>query len=534
MSAIPEPELAQTRASQARLIAALAQPARYPHPLERVELLETHISWVLLAGEFAYKIKKAVNLGFLDFGSLAARRRYCDEELRLNRRTAPQLYLEVVPLTGSHDDPVLGGPGPAIEYAVKMRRFEQEALLDRMAKRGALDAPLLDRLAERIAEFHAAVEVAGPALELGAPGAITAQALANFDHTEKLIGAAPELARLEGLRRWTERGLEQLAPAFAERKARGRVRECHGDLHLGNIALIDGAPTPFDCIEFSAELRWNDVLSELAFLVMDLLDHRLPRLAWRCLNRYLEIGGDYEGVAVLRHYLVYRAMVRVKVACIRAHQESLAAARRAEIDAGFRGYLELAEILAAPGRPGLVLMHGVSGSGKTTVAQTLLEALGAIRVRSDIERKRLYGLAAEARTGGALAGGIYAEDASRRTYHRLGEVARLTLEAGWTAIVDATFLQRAERAQFQALARERGVPFTIVSCRAPQELLRERVAARERAARDASEAGTSVLEHQLVTEEPLEAEELAATEIVDAGHADAAAARISELLGGRP
>ncbi len=528
MTAIPEAVLAQTRASQARLIAALAQPGRYPHPLERVELLETHISWVLLAGEFAYKIKKAVDLGFLDFGSLAARRRYCEEELRLNRRTAPQLYLEVVPLTGSHDDPALGGTGPAIEYAVKMRRFEQEALLDRMAKRGALDAPLVDRLAVRIAEFHAAVDVAAPSTELGSAATIAAQALANFDQIEQLAGVSPELARL---RRWTARGLEHLAPAFAERKARGRVRECHGDLHLGNIALIDGEPTPFDCIEFSAELRWNDVMSELAFLAMDLLDHRLPRLAWRCLNRYLEIGGDYEGVAVLRHYLVYRAMVRAKVACIRAHQEGLAAARRGGIEAEFRGYLELAETLAAPTKPALVLMHGVSGSGKTTLAQDLLEALGAIRVRSDIERKRLYGLAAEARTGSALAGGIYAADASRRTYQRLGEIARLTLEAGWTAIVDATFLHRAERAAFQTLARERGVAFVIVSCRAPEELLRERVAAREGEARDASEAGTSVLERQLATEEPLEAEELAAT--VLAGHAQTAA-RVAELLGGRP
>ncbi|MDA8108439.1 MAG: AAA family ATPase [Betaproteobacteria bacterium] len=527
-----ETTLAEQRARQARLVAALADPGRYPHPVERVERLETHISWVLLAGDFAYKIKKAVDLGFLDFGSLEKRRHFCEDELRLNRRTAPQLYLEVVALTGSETDPALGGAGPAIEYAVKMRRFAQEALLDRMAKRGALEAALVDRLAERIAQFHASVESAPPKSEFGTPAAVAAQALANFDQTEALLGDSPEVGRLERLRHWTERGLARLAPVFAARQAQERVRECHGDLHLGNIALIGGEPTPFDCIEFSAELRWNDVMSELAFLVMDLLDHRLPRLAWRCLNRYLEIAGDYEGVTVLSHYLVYRAMVRAKVACIR--REGLADEPRRKIEAEFHGYLELAETLSAPRAPALVLMHGVSGSGKTTVAQDLLETLGAIRVRSDIERKRLHGLAVEARTASALGGGIYGADASRRTYERLGGLARVVLEAGWSAIVDATFLKHAERAAFRTLARELDVPFAIVSCRAPAEQLRERVAAREREARDASEAGVTVLERQLASEEPLDAEELAATVIVEAGRTETAAARLAERLGARP
>jgi predicted kinase len=223
--------------------------------------------------------------------------------------------------------------------------------------------------------------------------------------------------------------------------------------------------------------------------------------------------------------------VRAKVACIRAHQEGLDAGRPAATEAEFRGYLELAETLAAPRRPALVLMHGVSGSGKTTIAQDLLEALAAIRVRSDIERKRLHGLAAGTRTGSALEGGIYSADASRRTYERLGELARATLSAGWTSIVDAAFLRRAERDAFRRLARELGVPCAIVSCRAPEGVLRRRVAAREHEARDTSEAGIAVLERQIASEEPLDAAELEATVIVDPGHAEAVAGRVAERLG---
>lgn len=515
--------LAKARAAQAHLIVALRDPARYPPPVREVELMETHISWILLAGEFAYKIKKAVNLGFLDFGTLEARRRYCEEELRLNRRTAPQLYLEVLAFTGSSAAPRVGGPGPAIEYAVKMRRFAQDNVLDTLARRGALEAALIDRLARSIAAFHATTAVAEPSDDFGAPAQIAAQAIANFDQTERLIGAGPEVVRLERLRRWTERELERLAPTLVARKAQGHVRECHGDLHLGNIALIDGAPTPFDCIEFSAELRWNDVLSELAFLVMDLIDHALPGLAFRCLNGYLEQTGDYAGLAILRHYLVYRAMVRTKVACIRAHQEGLSAQALRTSEHAYRHHLALAERLTTLGRPALVLMHGMSGSGKTTVAQKLLEALGAIRVRSDVERKRLFGLAAEARTGSAVGAGLYDAQTTRHTYDRLAELARAIVSAGWCAIVDATFLKRTERDAFRALARKLCVPFAIVSCRMPKEVLRERIAARERAAQDASEARLAVLESQLENERPLGAEELQETILADATGEQAAA-----------
>jgi len=532
------PTAAPEQSATARLIAALHRAEAYPHPVDRVEVLETHISYVLLAGDYAYKIKKPVNLGFLDFSTLAARRRCCEEELRLNRRTAPELYLAAVPITGSPSHPVLGGEGVAIEHAVLMRRFDQEGLLDRVARRGALAPPLVDAIARKVAAFHASVAVAGPDTSFGDPDAAAAPALANFDHIERLIGDSPDVPQLERLRAWTVREAERLVPAFEDRKRAGFVRECHGDLHLGNIALIDGAPTLFDCIEFNAGLRWIDVMNELAFLVMDLADRRLPELANRCLNVYLEETGDYAGLAVLRYYLVYRAMVRAKVACIRVHQPDLAAKATARVEDEYRGYLHLAERLAERGATALVLTHGLSGSGKTTVAGVLAGEIGAIRVRSDVERKRLFALPANARTGSPVGRGLYDPEATRRTYARLAELARTVLAAGWPVIVDATFLHRAERAAFRSLGRDLAVPFALVSCTAPEAELRARIGAREQAGSDASEAGLAVLGRQLETQEPPAAEEARDVVVIDTTQSRAAwaprFAALAERLGLAP
>ena len=496
------------------LPAALRDAACYPHPAAPVGLIETHISWVFLAGDYAYKVKKPVSLGFLDFSTLQARRFYCEEELRLNRRTAPGIYLSVVPIALEPGGMRVGGAGEAVEYALRMRRFPQEALADDAARRGGLEAAQIDALAATIAAFHAAIPAAPAESEFGAPGQVEAPALANFEQLAKLIADAGEAARLERLRAWTQAEGARLREVFAGRRRVGNVRECHGDLHLRNIAFIDGRPVPFDCIEFDAELRWIDVMNEAAFLVMDLLEHNLAALAWRFLNAYLETTGDYAGVRVLRYYLVYRAMVRAKIARISA------------ADRQYRDYLALAGTLAAAARPAVVLMHGLSGSGKSTIAQALLERIGAVRVRSDVERKRLHGVAARLRTGAGPQAGIYAPEATRRTYDRLKEAARDTVASGYPAIVDAAFLRREERAAFLALARELKAPFLIASCRAPEPVLRARVAQRQAAMQDASEAGVAVLENQLATQEPLGADELAHAVPVDTG-ADAAGQRRS-------
>ena len=504
----------------APLIEALRAPACYPHPVEGVEIVETHISWVLLAGSYAYKVKKPVRLPFLDFTTLAARRRYCEEELRLNRRTAPDLYLDVQTIAQTERGPVIGAPGEALEYAVRMRRFAPGCLADEMARARTLGAAQIDQLARVLAHFHAAAPraAAGP---YGAAEDIEVQATANFDQIAALAAAPAAIstaaARLARLRAWTTAECLRLRPVFAARRVEGFVRECHGDLHLGNIAFINGHAVPFDCIEFDPLLRWIDVMSEVAFVVMDLFAHRLPALAWRLLNAWLEESGDYEGIAVLRFYLVYRAMVRAKIALLRGSQDA------------FGAHLDLAESLAHSVRRALVLMHGLSGSGKTVVSQAALELLGAVRVRSDAERKRLHGLASLARTDAGLRAGIYDAKANARTYERLAHLARGILEAGYPAIVDAAFLRREERGRFKRGVQNPGGIFLILACAAPEETLLERLAHREARGSDASDAGLAVLEYQLATRQPLAPDEIESAVAVDTG-SDAATREALERM----
>jgi aminoglycoside phosphotransferase family enzyme/predicted kinase len=483
----------------APLVAALAHPRCYPHPVRAVRLVETHISWVLLTGRYAYKIKKPLDLGFLDFSTLAARRRHCLAELRLNRRLAPELYLDVVAIRGSLRRPRIGGRGRAIEYAVRMREFPQRALASRMLARGAFTATHVDALAQRIAAFHAAAPVA----PRHAKAQVLAPALQNFAQARALFRGRRERRALDALERWTRREHAALRPRLAARRARGFVRECHGDLHLGNIVVLGGRPIAFDCIEFSAALRRIDVASEVAFLFMDLMDRGRPDLAWRFLDRYLADTGDYEALALLRYYSVYRAMVRAKIHALRAHQAPRGSPERARLLAAARGYLRLAERLARRGRVALLVTHGLSGSGKTTGTQSLLERLGAIRVRSDVERKRLFGLAPLARSGSAPGRGLYTAAANEATYRRLAELAETVLEAGYPVIVDAAFLRRAERERFAALARRLRVPFVLLDFDAPERVLRRRILRRARGRADASEASLAVLELQCARREPL-------------------------------
>ncbi len=489
------------------LVTALLDPAAYPHPVDRVERVETHISWVFLAGEFAYKVKKPVDFGFLDFSTLEKRRACCEEELRLNRRLAPELYLAVVPL-GGVGRLVVGGE-PAREYAVKMRRFPEADRLDHMLEAGRLTPADMDALARRIAAFHLACPSAPAESPFGTPEAVVAPVVENFAQIAPLLAAPEDRARLEALRAATEAASSRLAPAFAARKAAGFVRECHGDMHLGNMVRWDGGFALFDGIEFNPNLSWVDVASDFAFLLMDLADRGHAPLAWRALDRWLEVTGDIGCLPVLGYYQSYRAMVRAKVAALRASQAGPEEAARAGLWEECHGYLVLAETFTRPGKARLLLTHGLSGSGKSAFAGALLEQLGAVRLRSDVERKRLFGLGAAARTDSAPGAGLYTADITGQTYAALRARTREALAAGFPVIVDATFLERARRDDFRALAREMGTPFHILTFTADPAVLRERVARREREGRDASEAGLEVLERQLTTAEPLAADEAA-------------------------
>lgn len=531
---------ALTAADSPPFIAALCNAACFAHAVSRIDVIETHISWVILTGHYAYKIKKPLSLGFLDFSTLAARRGYCEEELRLNQRLAPGLYEAVVPITGSPDCPVVGGNGSAFEYAVKMREFAQTALASRLLADGALSAAHIDALAARIAGFHAQTGVAAQGSPYGLPEAVIAPARENFAQLERLLPEPADQARCAAIRAWTEGEFQSRWALFDARHRQGFVRECHGDLHLGNVVMLDGTLTPFDCIEFNPALRWIDVMSEVAFLAMDLADRHRGDFANRFLNAYLETSADYGGLSVLRFYLVYRALVRAKVHALRAAQAGVAAAECKRLIGASRGYLDLAQHFMQDHPPALILMHGLSGSGKSLLALSLAQQLGTVRLRSDVERKRLGGLTPLARSGSALAAGLYTTDATSATYHRLVDLARIVLKAGYPVIVDATFLKRWQRDLFRREAGTRNVPLVIIDVTAPHAVLRTRIGARLAAGHDASEADPAVLEHQLAQAEALSAEEASVTLHIDSARADPATtqreaeAALRQWLGARP
>jgi len=535
-----------------------------------VLLVETHISWVLLAGRYAYKIKKALDLGFLNYTSLEARKFYCFEEVRLNSRLAPGVYLDVIPIGGKPDTPGFGAQ-PVIEYAVKMRRFATAKEFDHLLARGKIMPRHMDELAARLAIFHGGLPRAQEDSAFGAPATILAAAIQNFEALLSLLTAQNDghdkcdtpddetcLARfplsssldettsystklqntaakslvisqvgerdkvslrefhvigdaVEELRRSTGNAYTACEKYFIRRRVQGCVRECHGNLHLGNIVLIGKHPVPFDGIEFNPALRWIDVMDEVAFLVMDLMYGRRPDLAFRFLNAYLEATGDYAGVSVLRFYMAYRAGVRAKVSAIRASQPDHGQPMQTQALTACRNYLALAAECLAPQRPALLITHGLPGSGKSTFAQIALERLQAIRIRSDVERKRLFGISPldDSRTRSNER--IYSADATRRTYSRLYELARDLLNAGFPVIVDAAFLKQDEREQFHALALSMSVPFAIMSIQASSATLGVRITQRRYAAIDASEADLGVLHLLQAAQQPLLPHELLRT-----------------------
>jgi hypothetical protein len=483
------------------LIAALCDPACFPHPVKRVTVLETHISWVLLAGRYAYKIKKPVDLGFLDFSQLSQRHFYCQEEIRLNRRLAPGIYLQVTAIGGSPTQPKINAE-PAFEYAVKMRRFAAGKLLDTLLTRGELTPAHIDSLAETIALFHTGLAPASLESDYGTPTAIQAPARQNFQQLLELMKPedAVSIKHLQDNCRQAFLAAENL---FKQRQQAGFIRECHGDLHLGNIVLLRGRPVAFDGIEFSPELRWIDTISDAAFLIMDLLHRGRADLAYRFLNAYLQISGDYAGLGVLRFYLSYRAAVRAKIAGYRFAQTGAESARQECLS-----YLNLAGSSLSPRKPALILTHGLPGCGKSTVSQIVMEKHQLIRLRSDVERKRLFGLSALQKSGSAIDSGIYNLQASQKTYQYLLDKTQALIEYGFPVIVDAAFLKHAQRRPFQVLAQNLGIPFVILSIQVKDDALRQRIQRRQEQGRDASEADLTVLDKAKTGAEALQAEEL--------------------------
>ncbi|HRZ59639.1 MAG TPA: AAA family ATPase [Rubrivivax sp.] len=502
-------------ARQAALIDAWQQ--RLEAAAGPVRRIETHASVLLIAGGMAYKLKKALDLGFLDFRTLERRRHFCSEELRLNRRSAPELYLDVQPLTGDPAAPDLGGSGPVLEWVLRMRAFDNDGLWDRLAARGALRPEMVDALAGELVALHRGAAVAAADDPAGQPAAIRALLLDSLELLDRLCSGAAQRRQLQVLRAWEAGTFAALEPVFAERLRGGHVRECHGDLHLGNVTEVEGRTRLFDALEFDRALRFTDVTSDVAFLAMDLRAQALPRLAHRFVDACLAGSGDYDGLRVLRWYAVHRALVRAKVAALRADQlagtDAAAAAAAAELA---DRYLDAALAEIRPGPKLLLLTHGLPGSGKTLLTQSLLELLGAVRLRADVERKRLFGLAPLDRADPGLRDRLYGDAANAATLDRLCDGAALALRAGWPVILDATFIRRAVRERVLALAGSLGARPLILDFRAPDALLRERVLARAARADDASDAGAAELALLQAAAEPLTAAELAVCEPVDA------------------
>ena len=510
------------------LIRALMSADRYSHPVETVSLTETHGAWVLLAGEFAYKIKKPVRFPFMDFSTLSARRRACETEIRINRRfqthdrPATQLYLGVLPLTGTPDQPQWGpaggdgdGDGKAFEFAVQMRRFDESKRLDHVCERGALSPDHIRSLARRMAAFQTRAAVADPAKRWGHPAAAMRWPRDNIQTLAATLTSDGDAALIRQLRDWTEERFGTIEPLLARRRQKDRVREGHGDLHLANLVLIDDEVLPFDGIEFNDELRWIDVANDMAFVWMDLLHQEQPGLANLLLSEWLDASGDVSAPAVWGFFASYRAGVRAKIAAIRLQQLG-GAGRSPEADdcqVQARRYLTLAHDIARPPSPQLVITHGLSGCGKTWASSQwlLAEPSGrAIRLRSDVERKRLHGVNALAPSGSGLNAGLYTPQAHGDTYASLLARARNLLHDGWTVLVDAAFLRASERQAFAALAQSAQCPFHILAPSAPIDALRARIQARQAQGNDASEATVDVLEQQQGWLEPLTESERAA------------------------
>ncbi len=514
--------------TQDALITALQHKEAYDHPVDNISLRETHISWVFLSGRYAYKLKKPVDFGFLDFSTLEKRKHYCEEEVRLNGRLAPHLYLGVVPICGSTSSPRIDGQGPILEYAVKMRQFDTNQEFDVLLANGKLTKKHMDKTAQVLADFHTNIAIAGTRSTFGTPKAIQQPVLENFEQINQLGEdwlAQHQLKKpLARLHQWSINHYQSLEATLQERKNNGFVRECHGDLHLRNIVIYKNRVMPFDGIEFNANLRWIDVMSELAFLLMDLDDHNRQDLSLRLLNNYLGLTGDYAGLKILRFYQVYRAMVRAKVAGLQLLQsandsESINESLTQEID----NYIKLAYQYTQTTTPKMIISHGLSGSGKTYLSQLLLEQAfpeqgDIIRLRSDVERKRLFAMEETRRDKSGINKGIYTCESSHQTYERLLQLTGSVLKSGFSVIVDAAFLKADQRQQFYHYAKENNIPFLILHSKADIDIQRQRLRSRQQQDKGASDADVAILNQQLEHYSPLTDVEKSYTISIDTTH----------------
>jgi uncharacterized protein len=481
-------------------LSGLLDAGAYPHPVERVEVVETHVSWVLLTGDYAYKIKRPICYPFLDMREAQRRLELCREELRLNRRFAAALYVELCPIVRRDGKARMGGAGEVIEHAVRMRQFPREEELDRLLGAGRIEPAELHSFGVALADIHESLPRVAASSQWGSAAVVRGAISSNLAQAAALEAQRYGTHRVETLRPALLAGLDLLEPWISERRAAGYVRECHGDLHCGNVVRWEGELRAFDCLEFEPSLRWIDVAQEIAFLLADLEARAATAHAHAFISGYLARSGDYAACRGIAPFKAHCALVRAKVM-------ALAADERATGRYGFSEFVAVAGQSLAPRHPVLVVVMGLSGSGKTRLATQLAPLLGAVHVQSDVERKRLAGMKPGLRSRSGLEADLYAPAATDRLYAHLRDCAAHLLASGWSVIVDATFAGRDRRARMRELALRQGVPLHVIACHAPEEILRHRVEQRAALGTDASEADTAVLDWQLRHADPLRPDE---------------------------
>ena len=498
------------------LIQQMLEPGFYPHGVtEPVHLIQTHISFVLLTGDYTYKIKKPVNFGFLDYSTLAKRLHFCTQELLMNQRTAPEIYLEVLPIFQTGDSFQLGSNLPAItsaeiavEYVLKMREFPQDSLLLSLLERGLLTEQLMAELGREVANFHSRAISNSYIRRFGEVSQIRTAIDNNYLISEKYIGGPQTQTQYQETKDYTDEFFANNPELFNRRIANNKIRECHGDLHLRNIALWKDKILLFDCIEFNEQFRFVDVMYDVAFTVMDLESRGRRDLGNAFLNTYIEQTGDWEGLQLLPLYLSRQAYVRAKVTSLMLDDPAISTAQKAEISQTAAHYYKLAWQYTKPRRGKLTLMSGLSGSGKSTAARYLARRTGAIHIRSDAVRKHLGGIPLNERGGEDL----YSDEMTAQTYGRLLELGIILADRGWDVILDAKFDRQNLRTDAINQAQSHGLPLQIIYCTAPIEVLQERLQQRRG---DIADATAELLSSQQAAFQPFTELEQISVNIVD-------------------
>lgn len=499
-----------TNQSLPPLIQQMLRPEFYPHPVTLpIQLIQTHISFVLLTGDYAYKIKKPVNFGFLDYSTLEKRQHFCIQELRMNQRSAPDIYLEVLPITQTeHNTFELSSTANPIEYALKMRQFPQESLFLSLFEQGSLTEELMEGLGQTVAEFHAKAPTNEYICSFGEVAKIRNIINNNYQLSEKYIGGPQTQKQYEETRQFTELFFDEKPNLFKNRIERHKIRECHGDLHLKNIAFWQNKINLFDCIEFNEPFRFVDVMYDVAFTVMDLEARGRKDLANAFLNTYLEETGDWEGLQVFPLYLSRQAYVRAKVNSLMLDDNNISEGEKKQVFQTASHYYQLAWEYTKPRQGRLLLMSGLSGAGKSTTARYLARRLGAIHIRSDAVRKHLGGIPLQDRGGEEL----YSEAMNQKTYQRLLELGITLTKAGWTVILDGKYDRQNWRGNVINLAEAEQLPLQILHCTASLELLRARLQQRRG---DIADATADLLESQLAQAEAFTETEKAYVKTID-------------------